>query len=200
MIDNYEYNNKSFLINSLEQRKLLVKEDIVFLFHDMGVEIGRINKQAVFIQKYIFAFDQQDIFESEKQFLISQPVEEYIKKRRCQENYYDIQQLKDENNYLGDLIILKNNILDDELETNIKDKQIKNCFKDYINMNKQNLPSYDKKINENQGKNHNTNDIPKIIDPFKKKKIPFGGLVILDAKIIKLLKEKKIKKIKNKNL
>ena len=81
MIENYEYNNKSFLI-SIEKRKLLVKEDILFLFHHKGVEIGRINKQAVFIQKYIFVFNREDIFKSEKQFLISQPVEEYIKKKK----------------------------------------------------------------------------------------------------------------------
>ena len=47
-----------------------------------------------------------------------------IKKNKSNTSLSHIQQLKNEDNYLGDLIILENNILDDELEPNIKDKQI----------------------------------------------------------------------------
>ena len=37
-------------------RKILAKSEDIFLFHDQGIEIGNLNYQTIFVQKYIILY------------------------------------------------------------------------------------------------------------------------------------------------
>ena len=44
------FNNKKKILS----RKMLSKNEDLFLFHDQGIEIGKIDEKAIFVQKYLF--------------------------------------------------------------------------------------------------------------------------------------------------
>ena len=47
------------------KKEILNKNNDMFLFHEKGIEIGKINNEGVFIQKYILCFKDKNIFELE---------------------------------------------------------------------------------------------------------------------------------------
>ena len=107
------------------KKEILAKNDEIFLFHQKGIEIGKINNEAIFIQKYILLFEDKNIFKEEKTFLLSKPIKDYINHRYCNEQIdNNIQILKhNEKGKIGKLIILKNDINNNIAKNNVKSIQ-----------------------------------------------------------------------------
>ena len=93
------------------QEKIIAKNNNIFLFHKLGIEIGSLDQQGVFIQKYIICYKSKEIFEYEKKYLISNSITKYISSRICVDNDYNNIQIlmSKENENIGKLIVLKKN-------------------------------------------------------------------------------------------
>ncbi len=120
----------SFIKFGLEEldkykKEIYSKNDEISLFHERGIEIGKINKEAIFIQKYILLFKDKDFFNEEKDFLLSNSIKDYINLRYCNEQIHNnIQILKhNEKGNIGKLIILKNDINNNIAKNNVKSIQ-----------------------------------------------------------------------------
>ena len=81
------------------------------------------------------------------------PIKEYIKQRECLDgNYNQVQQQKLQKMFLGKLIILKDNILNNLSSDNYKIKQIKKNLKESNEKNKINKNEFSSKKNDNNEK------------------------------------------------
>ena len=94
-------------------KEILAKDNKIFLFHEEGMEIGNINNEAIFIQKYILCYKNSIIFENEKKYLLYSlfsNMHNYLRHIHCsEENINNVQKITRNNDIIGKLIILKNN-------------------------------------------------------------------------------------------
>jgi len=74
--------------------------------------IGILNNELIFIPKYILSYDSPETFESEQKVLKSDTIEKYIISVNCDIDNYNLQELKQYNKKLGQLIIRKDKYLD----------------------------------------------------------------------------------------
>ena len=110
---------------NIKKRKIFIKYENIYLMYKTKIIIGKLDEN-LFIAKYILSYKTKEIFNSEKNYLVSNPIEEYIKDFNCKTNNYQIQLLKGENNIeLGQLLILLNQK---------KNKDNKN--NNFVNLNK----------------------------------------------------------------
>jgi hypothetical protein len=120
MIYKYNYPNEKIVI---KPKKIIVKNDNIYLFDECSINIGNLNEQYLFSPQYIFFYNQLRIMTEEKEKLFCLSIKDYIESRKCIENNYNIQTLIEENNKaIGKLIIF---------HTNVKKEKRKNEFKEY---------------------------------------------------------------------
>ena len=111
MIKKYIFKTKTILI---KPKKIFSNDENIFLIDGYTIIVGNLNDKLIFIPKYIFFYVNKKLLESEKSFFNSYSFIKYIKLRKCIENIYENQILKNENNEkIGELIILNDEIQSD---------------------------------------------------------------------------------------
>ena len=99
-------------IESIKKKKIFIKNNNIYIMYLKKIIIGILNNELIFIPKYILSYDTPDIFESEKKIILSETIEKYIKSVNCDIDNYNLQELKQYNNKLGQLIIRKDKYLE----------------------------------------------------------------------------------------
>ena len=150
----------------IKKAKVLVKNEFIYLFHSLNIEIGKINNELIFNPIYIFKYNSKEIYQIEKKNISKYEITDYIAFRNCQENNYNLQELI--NNYnknIGHLIILKDiyNKVRGKSKRNTKKEEINkknNNFHNNIKINNYNEESPKSiKLNKNNNLNIRTNNL-----------------------------------------
>jgi hypothetical protein len=104
MLKRYVFKNKTILI---KPKKIFAINKYIILIDGYTISIGNLNNKLIFIPKYIFFYKNKKILESEKLLFDSYSFAKYIKLRKCKENIYENQILRnEEDEQIGELIIL----------------------------------------------------------------------------------------------
>ena len=99
-------------IDSIKKKKIYAKNNNIYIMYLKKIIIGILNNELIFIPKYIFSYDSLEIFESEKKIIQSETIENYIKSLNCDIDNFNLQDLKQYNRKLGQLIIRKDKYLE----------------------------------------------------------------------------------------
>ena len=93
----------------IKRAKALAKNNYIYLFHPLNIEIGRINDELIFNTEYIFKYDSKEIYQKEKENISKNSIiDNYIESRKCYKNKIKLQELIiGINKKVGYLIILK---------------------------------------------------------------------------------------------
>ena len=93
----------------IKRAKALTKNNYIYLFHSLNIEIGRINDDLIFNTEYIFKYDSKEIYQKEKENISKNSIiDNYIESRKCYKNKIKLQELIiGINKKVGYLIILK---------------------------------------------------------------------------------------------
>ena len=150
MIYKYNYPNEKILI---KPKKIIVKNDNIYLFDECSINIGNLNEQYLFSPQYIFFYNQLRIMTEEKEKLFCLSIKDYIESRKCIENNYNIQTLIEENNKaIGKLIIFHTNLKKEKRKNEFKEYNIDKILKEKIDIleseNTQKDTKYEKELNE----------------------------------------------------
>ena len=150
MIYKYNYPNEKILI---KLKKIIVKNDNIYLFDECSINIGNLNEQYLFSPQYIFFYNQLRIMTEEKEKLFCLSIKDYIESRKCIENNYNIQTLIEENNKaIGKLIIFHTNLKKEKRKNEFKEYNIDKILKEKIDIleseNTQKDTKYEKELNE----------------------------------------------------
>ena len=150
MIYKYNYPNEKILI---KPKKIIVKNDNIYLFDECSINIGNLNEQYLFSPQYIFFYNQLRIMTEEKEKLFCLSIKDYIESRKCIENNYNIQTLIEENNKtIGKLIIFQTNSKKEKRKNEFKEYNIDKILKEKIDIleseNTQKDTKYVKELNE----------------------------------------------------
>lgn len=92
----------------LKPKYLIFKSELVYYINPNKITIGILEKNALFVPRYIFDF-VQNIEISELDKLISTPINDYIIQKKCDPNQENQQILNEEDEPIGFLIILNKN-------------------------------------------------------------------------------------------
>jgi hypothetical protein len=98
--------------DSIKKKKIYAKNNNVYIMYLKKIIIGILNNELIFIPKYILSYDSTEIFESEKKILQSETIENYIKSLNCDIDNFNLQELKQYNKKLGQLMIRKDKYLE----------------------------------------------------------------------------------------
>ena len=150
MIYKYNYPNEKIVI---KPKKIIVKNDNIYLFDECSINIGNLNEQYLFSPQYIFFYNQLRIMTEEKEKLFCLSIKDYIESRKCIENNYNIQTLIEENNKaIGKLIIFHTNLKKEKRKNEFKEYNIDKILKEKIDIleseNTQKDTKYEKELNE----------------------------------------------------
>jgi hypothetical protein len=150
MIYKYNYPNEKILI---KPKKIIVKNNNIYLFDECSINIGNLNEQYLFSPQYLFFYNQLRILTEEKEKLFCLSIKDYIESRKCIENNYNIQTLLEENNKaIGKLIIFHTNSKKEKRKNEFKEYNIDKILKEKIDIleseNNQKDTKYEKEINE----------------------------------------------------
>jgi hypothetical protein len=150
MIYKYNYPNEKILI---KPKKIIVKNNNIYLFDECSINIGNLNEQYLFSPQYLFFYNQLRILTEEKEKLFCLSIKDYIESRKCIENNYNIQTLIEENNKaIGKLIIFHTNVKKEKRKNEFKEYNIDKILKEKIDIleseNNQKDTKYEKEINE----------------------------------------------------
>jgi len=124
---------------NIRSRRIFFMDNNIYIFYEKKAIIGKLNEILLFIPKYIIVYSSKEIFESEKQYLFSNTIENYINGFKCDLNNPNLQILKDKNGNIGKLIILQNGVL----SNNKTDNKPKN----------KSLPKINSSFNKNRAMN-----------------------------------------------
>ena len=88
--------------------KIIARNDKIFLLTDFrSINIGKLDENLLFQNKYILSYNSSSKYESEKNILLNSQMDLYIRENNCNEKSFDVQILKDKsNNIIGKLLIL----------------------------------------------------------------------------------------------
>ena len=129
MLKRYVFKNKTILI---KPKKIFAINKYIILIDGYTISVGNLNNKLIFIPKYIFFYKNKKILESEKFLFDSYSFAKYIKLRKCKENIYENQILRnEEDEQIGELIILN-----EEKLTNISSQYSYNYLNKYQNYSK----------------------------------------------------------------
>jgi hypothetical protein len=91
-IDEFLFKDKNI---SIKPNMIFSRDNNIYLIDSIKIIFGNINEQFLFIPEYIFSYKNKAAFDQEKEIINSIPISKYIKQRKCNQNYPDIQNLKD---------------------------------------------------------------------------------------------------------
>ena len=150
--------------------KIINKNNIILIKEGKVIKACILNETLKMIIKYIFIYNSEDDFNSEIEYLIGN-LEKYISDRKCDpNNNRNIQKMKKNQKFIGELNILKNNFIDDKKdkeENNISERNkilsrnINNNFERFYT--RQNSPEKNKNLlnqkvsNSKLNQNNNNN-------------------------------------------
>ena len=208
----FNYTNTLTLI---KPKQLKSKDENIFLYIDsQNINYGFLNQKLLFQTKYILSYNSLEQYESEKQYLFTLSINDYIKHNNCNEKSNEIQIMKNNNdNNIGILLILTKNKFKHNSPNNdfMRKINIYDKYQKYTHSGKfslQNSPknrridneNHIKKLNITTNKQYNQfnteqSNIYKKLTPFKKKKIN----IIYNNNIAKNKLKEKIKNLKENN-
>ena len=99
-------------IDGIKKKKIFTRNENIYIMYLKKIIIGILNNELIFIPKYILSYDSPETFESEQKVLKSDTIEKYIISVNCDIDNYNLQELKQYNKKLGQLIIRKDKYLD----------------------------------------------------------------------------------------
>jgi len=99
-------------IDIIKKKKIYSKNNNIYIMYLKKIIIGILNNELIFIPKYILSYDTPEIFESEKKIIQSETLEKYITSLNCDLDNFNLQDLKQYNKKLGQLIIRKDKYLE----------------------------------------------------------------------------------------
>ena len=163
-LNNIIYHKNCYIINSqimniiksifndneinIKSKRIFYANNNIYLVYDKKVIIGKLNEQLLFNPKYIIVYDSNEIFESEKKYLLAYTIKKYLYSLKCDLSNSNLQILKVKNN-----IICKCIVLNVTKSINKNDNQQKNK-----SVPKNNTNSFQKIRTENHNLNQRTNN------------------------------------------
>jgi len=168
----------------IQKARALAKNNYIYLFHSLNIEIGTINEDLIFNTKYIFKYNSKEIYHKEKENLTNNTiVDNYIESRMCNKNKINLQELViDYNKRIGYLIVLKginNKVRGKSAIINSKRKETKNEEFNKQRKAKRKITTKEKEANIkknilNNIQAYNNNKSPKNIKLNKNKNLNIG--------------------------
>ena len=92
--------------------KIKSKNEKIFLYfdHSKYINLGFLNENLLFQSGCIFSYNSSKQYEYEKKVLLNLSINDYIHQKNCNENSNEIQIMKNNDNNIGKLLILNENI------------------------------------------------------------------------------------------
>ena len=194
----------------IKVKKISYKYDNIYIMYLKKILVGNLNENLLFIPKYIISYNSSQIFDSQKQYIFSCPIDEYINSLNCNIYSSKLQILKDENDIeLGKLIILSDNNLKNldsssDFEYQKKKPSFSTPKKNSIKMKTRNYENYSSEKNLIQSTKNSSNEYVTNNDEYENanfnNKIKNNEIINLNNKLQKyeeIIKELKIEKNKN---
>ena len=166
---------------NIKSKNIFFSKNSIYEINEKKVIIGNLNGELLFIPKYIIVYDSIEIFESEKNSLLENAIENYIKEFKCDLNNPYSQILKNNKGNIGKFIVLQKGIHNTKEEFNnnqnlLNDTNYPNIYqindlkinlnkkdsikkKNYINNSKENNLEKDKEIIELKDINEKNNNL-----------------------------------------
>ena len=216
---NISYHKNCYIINSqimniiksifngkeinIKSKKIYFSNNSVYEFNENKVIIGNLNGELAFIPKYIIVYDSNEIFESEKNNLLENTIENYIKEFKCDSSNTYSQILKNNKGNIGKLIIFQN--IREKSDKKRKKKFIENSDIQYIGYAiNESDEEKQLEVNNNQQSLNNKNDSKNTYKNNSKENNPEKDKEIIEIKDVNeknnnTLKQNKILKQNNEN-
>ena len=153
--------------------KIKSKNEKIFLYfdHSKYINLGFLNENLLFQSGCIFSYNSSKQYEYEKKVLLNLSINDYIHQKNCNENSNEVQIMKNNNNNIGKLLILNENIFIPKSSkiNHLNEITIRNIYKVNIkqrNREKQYLSKTASKstlisVDKNQNKILNKKSLPK---------------------------------------
>ena len=109
-----------FNINEIDfpKRKIIIMNDYIYLILSSKLlSVGNLNQNFIFELKYLISYSSVEIFESEKEHIFKNSIEDYIKSNNCDLNNSELQHILRNNIIIAKLVIKRSKSIGNQLES-----------------------------------------------------------------------------------